>query len=313
MQSSFKRCASFDEPHKDVPQDQTGDEKRLVNAPWFHIVVDKESPGHFAEHESVRSLWSPTSDAMSEEFSDEDDQSVASSRPARPSGGRIASKVVPRDYLPTDSAILATHVASAYPDDYNKASEEQRQSWLNAMNKDRQDCRSWAAMKIEQMFVTEAREQGLDVHTVEQIKALWQKDGSDEMATKMFAIMYGQFDTRTSWGRDLETEYMRDYANIVYSKEARSIGCFQSLITHKKCSMVVAINNATKTTHKRRINISRPKAMITDENRFKKRNKGVFDSRYVVESVVPSSMVEQGMAGTVECAGAESVAKVSKQ
>lgn len=191
------------------------------------------------------------------------------------------AKVVPRDYLPTDSAITNTHVAAAFADEYHKATESQKASWLNAMKKERQDCRSWAAMKVEQMFVEEARNQGLSVSTLEEIKGHWMKDGSDKMAGKMFQILYGTFDSRPNWARKLEQEYMTTYKNYVYSKEATTVGCFESLISHRKSAMVVTVNNATKSTHNRRINISRKKDMINENNRFKKRKKGIFQPYFV--------------------------------
>ena len=39
---------------------------------------------------------------------------------------------------------------------------------------------TWTALKFEQIFVEKARIQGLDIHTIANIKLKWKKDGSDE-------------------------------------------------------------------------------------------------------------------------------------
>ena len=57
---------------------------------------------------------------------------------------------------------------------------------------------------------------------------------------------------------------MTDYAKFTYSKEANTVGCFESLISHKKSAMVVNVNNATRDTHNRRINISRRTSYLVD-------------------------------------------------
>lgn len=236
---------------------------------------------HWIRYPEDTDLCTMSSGSDSED--NDDDKSVTQ---AAPQGSvnvvGTATKIVPRDYLPANSGITSTHVAAAFPNEYHKASEKQRESWLATMNKERQDCRSWAALKVEQIFVEEAHAQGLRVDTLSDIKLQWMKDGSDEMACKMFMVLYGTFDARPNWARVLESEYMSDYANIAYNKDASTVGCFESLISHKKSAMVVTINNATKATHNRRINISRPKEMITDDNRFNKRKKGVFDTRFVI-------------------------------
>ena len=267
------------------PTGDTDDPRCNPSSSSVHIDEESVRTDQIAEQHWLSSQQDTMSSCDSSEYrSDEENEPPAPSKTPSTSGegGGTIGKVVPRDYLPTDTAITSTHVAAAFPEDYNKASESQRSSWLAIMNKERQDCRSWAALKIEQIFVEEARVQNLDVHTMADIKLKWKKDGSDEMANKMFAILYGTFDARPNWARVLEEEYMTDYAKFTYSKEANTVGCFESLISHKKSAMVVNVNNATRDTHNRRINISRRKDMITDKNRFQKRMKGVFDARYVV-------------------------------
>ena len=211
--------------------------------------------------------------------------SVSSSNGA----SRKKNRVVPRDYLPQDSCITDTHVASAYPDEYHKASEDQRNSWLNAMIQERASCRSWAKIKIEDIFISEAHVQGLPVDSLGDLKRVWRKDGSDATAEKMFQVLYGVFDRDPAWSKRLETEYMEDFASVEYSKEGSTVGCFEALITHKKSALVVSVNNATKKSHGRRINISRPKSMINDDNKFDKREKGTFMNRFATTAKGSSS------------------------
>ena len=52
----------------------------------------------------------------------------------------------------------------------------------------------------------EARVQGLDIHTMANIKLKWKKDGSDEVANKMFTILYGMFNARPNWARVMDMD-----------------------------------------------------------------------------------------------------------
>ena len=81
----------------------------------------------------------------------------------------------------------------------------------------------WVRNRIRQIQFEEAKKQGMDVQSWEDIGANWQTDGSLENQKCLFQIMHGVFERNKNWSVDqtwssqLEGEFMKEYS-LKYDK-----------------------------------------------------------------------------------------------
>ena len=105
---------------------------------------------------------------------------------------------------------------------------------------------------------------------------------------KIWEVAFGTFDRNKGWAKDLADNFMSqqnwqyDLDNIPPNKRTY---CVEQAITKTKVELVKGMNAAVKNTHKNTIGISRDKNDITEETKFKKRKKAVFQDHFITLQV----------------------------
>ena len=154
----------------------------------------------------------------------------------------------------------------------NEASEEEVRNEKEEILRIKAKVQEYGRDKIQQIQFEEAINQGLEVHQWDDIGKLFQQDGSEEMCEKIFQCMYGWFKKQDAyaratkqfnqlWARLIEAKFMEDYGlryqseEIVHTGKKRKPNGIESLISREYNELNKLINNRTKVTHRKKINI----------------------------------------------------------
>ena len=168
----------------------------------------------------------------------------------------------------------------------------------------RSDVRDFARNQIQGIMVRQASRSQmkvkssamngptLDVVSFEMIRKSWMRDSSFENRGCIFQVTYGWFDHHPRWNIDLESEYM-NMRNLMYqstppdpaNKHQRKKSCIAKHIADIKNNIVKGIRKAGMMAHGVSITITRPSSSITQETKFKKREKGCEYHILVVQNV----------------------------
>lgn len=210
-------------------------------------------------------------------LAEDDEEDVPPSPPSPP-------KIVSKSYLPSETNVTLEHVKSVLGERSIEMSADELSSWMEKIERERQEVRSWAKNAVSRVIVDEARVQGLDATTILELGKRWREDGSDVNGEKLWHCFFGIFDRDRTWARKFEKNFM-ELTNVVYSTtpSRRRVGCYEQLITHVKNNLVKGLNKAAAppSGHGRKIGITRSQEEINEVNRFKKRPKGVFQPSYL--------------------------------
>ncbi len=124
------------------------------------------------------------------------------------------------------------------------------------------------------------------VKNMNDLKLLFKNDGSTENCVTMWNIFLGQFEVmETCPFKKFEEDYLKHCKwkySILESDQNKRSGFIDKLIQQQKREKLKIINNAGRKTHGRTISTRRPSSMITEENKYEKRTKGVCNLGYMV-------------------------------
>lgn len=139
--------------------------------------------------------------------------------------------------------------------------------------------RQMLAAAISNKMTIEKHGKRFVVQTFEQIGQSWKTDGSYDNARKFFNATYQLYDNRPELLEQIEIEFMR--GRFTYDKvpTEKHQGCVMEIIKSQKRYCIRQINDRSAKTHERRLTITRDG--FPEEERFKKRKRGVFDDDYV--------------------------------
>ena len=130
----------------------------------------------------------------------------------------IAKKYIPRYYIRVEE-VSRDQIKQLISTDHPPTEFE-----IETEYQDRKDLkkelREWSRNRIRQIQYEEAKKQGMDVRSWEEIGDCWQKDGSRINQERMFQVMHGVFErkgkwkddnTDNTWSMQLEEEFMTEY------------------------------------------------------------------------------------------------------
>ena len=106
----------------------------------------------------------------------------------------------------------------------------------------------------------------------------------------MWNIFIGQFELKKPCPfKKFELDYLEHCKwkySILESDQSMLSGFIEKIIKQQKRETSKIINNAGRKNHGKTITTRRPSSMITEENKYDKRVKGVCDLAYMVKYVV---------------------------
>ena len=196
---------------------------------------------------------------------------------------------IPRYYI-THNPLSEAHIRGVLG---NEATDEDVLEEMAVMKVLKRNLKEFARDRIQQLQFEEAKlRQGLDIQQWDDIGTFFQKDGSDEMCEKMFHIMYGYFKkvdgfarmTKSYdnlWARQIEIEFLKkeeleyNSENVVVPGRKRKPNGIEEMIMRELNEQNKLIQNRTKVTHRKRVN-------ITSLN-GKRPLPGVFYKEYITE------------------------------
>jgi hypothetical protein len=200
-------------------------------------------------------------------------------------------RIISTNYLPKDRASPnhASIIAGA------GATEARISVVGKEIEKMKTELVDYAKMKLRKMMLTRAVKEGMQVREYttndkwrsvtkfEEIGESWRDDGSNENAERVFNVTYQLFDNVPSLVTDIGVSFMHA-GNLEYDQplQGKKKGCILEIVEVQKRVLIRLINDRTKRTHGQRIAISR--VGVQDEERFRKRKRGVFDLSFVKRS-----------------------------
>lgn len=183
------------------------------------------------------------------------------------------------------------------------ATEEEVDVKVSELQSLKKDVLHFARMELRGVMFRNGRKYGMEIESVSgdgkrliskynDIGMSWRQDGSLQNAERFFNTIYGWFDLHPDWSKVIEEKYMdqKQGGKLVYDRACTGLfadaGCIEKIVKTQRCDMIKLLNEKAKTTHGKRIIITRPATMINEKNRFKKRLKGAFYPRFVQENNV---------------------------
>ncbi len=203
---------------------------------------------------------------------------------------------VPKNFI-TIETVTREHIKNIVSkmgkvtDDFNLSVAEQKmysiKKQVRAICKMQLD--SWIQMKCKELklcFPGDNRR----VKNMRDLKLLFKNDGSDENCVMMWNIFIGQFELKKPCPfKTFEQDYLEHckwkYSNLESDQSLLS-GFIEKIIKQQKREKIKILNNAGRKTHGKTITTRRPSCMITEENKYDKRVKGVCNLEYMVKYVV---------------------------
>ena len=133
------------------------------------------------------------------------------------------------------------------------------------------------------------------VTSFKDLEKLFGSDNSRENFSKIWFVLIGQFETcEGDPFQEFENSYMEQkkwkYSKTESDKNLKS-GFIEKLIKQQKREKIKLLNIVGAKTHGYTMGISRDGSTITEENKYKKRKKGVFED-YMIKKIKVSNIIE---------------------
>jgi hypothetical protein len=201
---------------------------------------------------------------------------MSDSNPPPSTASYLNSKVLSRYWFPVGQEINYDWVKAVCGVKVYGWTEQDVNSIVNKMKKDKTDVYSWAKGQIESKITSNIRLMGVDVSSWDSLKTLFKTNKSPEFAAKLWQACYGDFD-ETGWELELESKYMLmkgwTYEETSSPTKPRK-GCLAHEITRCKCELLKAINKVGKRAHGGQIRVKRRGEEVNRTDKQKRRKKG---------------------------------------
>ena len=209
----------------------------------------------------------------------------------------MKTRKIPVCYFPINTKVTANHASAELgrsgihptPQLINKTIEE--------IVAARGAVKAWARHQLQQMMFVEATRQGLThgprkakVKSMKDIMAAFREDGSEAQLQQIWEVAFGTFDRNPGWAKKLADEFMSDRGWMYITENLpanKKKYCVEQEISLIKVELVKGLNKAVALTHGKTVRISRFKEEITEETKYEKRKKSVFQVKYIALRVSP--------------------------
>ncbi len=167
------------------------------------------------------------------------------------------------------------------------------------MREIKKELRSDAKMQIEYWLQIKSTELNLcigsgankqNVKNLDDLRLLYMQDPSVEIMVKIWVVCIGQFEgINKCLFKEFEKGYLAahewKYSDLESDRNMKS-GFIEKFLYQQKRERLRLLNCGAKQTHKMTLCKSRPGEMITEKNKFKKRERGYCDLSFMIKNVV---------------------------
>jgi len=204
-------------------------------------------------------------------------------------------KKIPVCYFPINKQVTASHASAELGRMGILPTTILINEMMETIENARRCVKSWARMQICQIMFEEATRQHLTygptkrkVKSFKDITASFKEDSSDENLRKIWEVAFGTFDRKPGWAKKLADAFM-SLSGWVYTVDNvpsnKRTYCVEQQISLIKVELIKAMNTAVSSTHGKTVRISRFKQEITEQTKFDKRIKSLFQAQYIATTV----------------------------
>jgi len=204
-------------------------------------------------------------------------------------------KKIPVCYFPINKQVTASHASAELGRLGILPTTISINEMMETIDNARRSVKSWARMQICQIMFEEATRQHLTygptkrkVKSFKDITASFKEDSSDEHLRKIWEVAFGTFDRKPGWAKKLADAFM-SLSGWVYTVDNvpsnKRTYCVEQQISLIKVELIKAMNTAVSSTHGKTVRISRFKQEITEQTKFDKRIKSLFQAQYIATTV----------------------------